>query len=189
MHVVRKEEKEARLAEFLGDSFKALDADTSSHPVVSIVARGYDSPVVAALASQSALLSHAGILVRLLVVNEEASVPTAFADISRTLKVRVGSDHRIHDAHEQLVFGDRVVWIGDCMRRDPAKRDAYECYSRDCAETAIFALRSFERLWKLGRPAKAHAFDSLKARNVEIIEVALAAISETEPAATASTRH
>ena len=51
--------------------------------------------------------------------------------------------------HEQLVLGPAASWVGDCMRRDPMKRDAYECYAADCSKTAGWARTSFDRFWNI----------------------------------------
>ena len=45
---------------------------------------------------------------------------------------RVLGDPRFGAAHEQLVVGTHV-WTGDCLRRDPNKRDAFEVYHSDDA--------------------------------------------------------
>ncbi len=37
---------------------------------------------------------------------------------------RVANDRRLFDAHEQLVLSAKDTWTGDCMRRDPTKRDS-----------------------------------------------------------------
>ena len=59
---------------------------------------------------------------------------------------------RLIEAHEQLVLGAQTCWIGDCMRRDPAKCDAFESYVEGCGEAAGCALVSFERLWGACEP-------------------------------------
>ena len=59
------------------------------------------------------------------------------------------TDARMLEAHEQLVLGPATVWIGDCMRRDPSKRDAFETYCDLNVPTARSARRSFERMWSM----------------------------------------
>ena len=56
---------------------------------------------------------------------------------------------RLIEAHEQLVLGPETCWIGDCMRRDPAKCDAFENFIEDCGEASGCAIVSFERLWAI----------------------------------------
>jgi hypothetical protein len=60
---------------------------------------------------------------------------------------RVAGNPRLLEAHEQLVMGPATCWIGDSMRREPDKRDAYECYAANHALTAHWSTTSFNRLW------------------------------------------
>ena len=191
MHVVRKEEKEARLSNFLTAGLDRLAAAGGQQPMISVVARSWDSPVIRALGAQADVLAKQGILVRTLVVIEDRTLPEDMSKLAGALKCRACSDPRLQDAHEQLVIGEDVSWIGDCMRRDPQKRDAYECYSEGCAEAAAAAMRSFERLWKLSRSAKTNPSAAAVngPRSAAVIEVALAALTDGEPAPAASTRH
>ena len=66
---------------------------------------------------------------------------------NRTELRRMLTDLRFASAHEQLVLGQGRVWIGDCMRRDPAKRDAFEMYHDNHVSTAAHATASFSKLW------------------------------------------
>ena len=115
----------------------------------------------------------------------------AATGLERVAILRHAPDVRLLDAHEQLILGPSSVWVGDCMRRDPAKRDAYECYARDSYDTAIWAKRSFDRVWTRARPVRAGAMapglshaTALDATTAE----AFAAMGEPAPAAGA-TRH
>jgi hypothetical protein len=67
-------------------------------------------------------------------------------------EIRWAKHPRLIEAHEQLVLGPETCWIGDCMRRDPAKCDAYESYVEGCGEAAGCAAVSFERLWLACQP-------------------------------------
>jgi hypothetical protein len=58
-------------------------------------------------------------------------------------EVRWARDPRLIEAHEQLVLGAQTCWIGDSMRRDPTKCDAFESYVEGCGEAAGCALVSF----------------------------------------------
>ncbi len=68
--------------------------------------------------------------------------------------VRQSCDVRLLDGHEQLAIGDRSAWIGDCMRREPLKRDAYESIAGTAPETAALAHRSFDRVWAFAGAGK-----------------------------------
>ena len=71
-------------------------------------------------------------------------------------EIRWARHPRLIEAHEQLVLGPETCWIGDCMRRDPAKCDAYESYVEGCGEAAGCAAVSFERLWLASQPMVSH---------------------------------
>lgn len=190
MHVVRKEEKEGRLKAFVGEYLALATASASSGDGLTVIARSFESPVVRALAAFRKEIKAAGLSIRAIVVlteggNEEVT------ELLGSSPTRQGCDPRLLDAHEQLAFGDRVAWIGDCMRREPAKRDAYEIYSPDCAETAALARRSFERVWTFAGAGKAVSGPAAlpSAPSVEPVEVALAALSDGESSPTVSSRH
>jgi len=68
------------------------------------------------------------------------------------IEIRWACNPRLLDAHEELVVGPLTSWTGDCMRRDPNKRDAYESFNSGCAEAAGWARISFDRLWQASEP-------------------------------------
>lgn len=190
MHVVRKEEKEARLTAFVAEQLAAAVACDANGRGMTVLARSFDSPVLKALAVQADAIRAAGLTVRVIAVLAEGAT-----DVVTTLldgvEMRSACDGRLLDAHEQLAVGDKVAWIGDCMRREPTKRDAYEIYSADCVETAALAHRSFDRVWSfagVGQPEPVAAAPEIVA-SVNPVEVSIAAIAEGETAPTVSTRH
>lgn len=192
MNVVRKEEKEARLREFILKNI----AVRRSGPIVAasryhVLALSAESPVAKALASLKDELTAAGIGVDMLVVRTDAAAGCGSVLAGGSLmSLRSLDDSRLLDAHEQLVLGAETVWIGDCMRRDPAKRDAYECYADGSPETVTWALRSFERLWAQAEPAAiaAETRAASPALPMSVLDPLLAAIGESAPV-TAATRH
>ncbi|MBS0242054.1 MAG: hypothetical protein JSS20_07740 [Proteobacteria bacterium] len=52
------------------------------------------------------------------------------------------------DAHEQLIVGDRGVWFGDCMRRDPMKRDSFGLELADDRHANRGGRFTFAELWR-----------------------------------------
>ncbi len=50
------------------------------------------------------------------------------------------------------MLDETTVWIGDCMRRDPQRRDTYELFSDACRATAGRAVRSFAQIWRAAGP-------------------------------------
>ncbi|MCU0953488.1 MAG: hypothetical protein MUC37_02495 [Hyphomicrobium sp.] len=190
MHVVRKEDKEGRLKAFVGEHLAVIAAGASKGEDLTIIARSFESPVVRALAAYRNEIKAAGLNIRAIVVLSEGANEQV-TELLGSSPTRQGCDPRLLDAHEQLAFGDRVAWIGDCMRREPAKRDAYEIYSPECAETAALARRSFERVWTFAGAGKTMSGPAVLAASpaAEPVEVALAALSEGEPSPTVSSRH
>ena len=63
------------------------------------------------------------------------------------LEIRQSYDLRLLDAHEQLVLGPQSAWCGDCMRRNPSERDAFESFLMDEVLLTGWAAKAFERLW------------------------------------------
>ena len=151
---VKKEEKEARLREFvtvhLADTAAAQAAAGCASALV--VARSPQSPVVVALEALRAELEARGVAV-FAVLACDATDSTIVEAVARTgWTVRTLADARFREAHEQLVLGPACAWIGDSMRREPLKRDAFESYAASCAATAEAARKSFQRLWQAARP-------------------------------------
>lgn len=121
---------------------------------VTMVAKSPESPVARALAASAEDFAAHGIALRVLLSDlEPGFVPLpegrSILDIS-TATIRALTDPRLVEVHEQLVIGNVFTWIGDCMRRDPLKRDALETYDGTNAQRIACARVSFERLWAKG---------------------------------------
>lgn len=158
--IVRLEDKETKLKAFISavvTQSAAGDAGTGDGAAL-LMARSIDSPVVKAVGSlvQDGTICGPVKFILAIVPRSGAQDPGAEALISMAgaQGARVVRDQRLFDAHEQLVLGPAASWVGDCMRRDPIKRDAYECFAADCSKTAGWARRSFERLWKACEPIR-----------------------------------
>jgi hypothetical protein len=144
------------LAAFIESHLPAHRRDDAS-PEITVLARSPHSPIAQSIVRLGALMSERGIRVRALFgivdARGEAGDWTATdgcIDFQRD--VRWARNPRYLDAHEQIVLTDKTCWIGDCMRRDPAKRDALDLPKPNAPEHALFARVSFERLWSLGQP-------------------------------------
>ena len=194
--VVRKEDKEQALKDFISLDISARKCQaTGQANSYLLVVQSLASPVAKALAALSPEIARSGVTVRAILTRREPGFITNDSLASPLLAVAGGwrllSDIRMLDAHEMLVLGNASAWIGDCMRRDPSKRDAFERFSHDCALTATWARMSFERLWAKATPLlpsltlertvhQAGEFD---------VNASAAALSEVAPAVTVSTRH
>jgi hypothetical protein len=157
MSVTRRGEKEQRLGEFIGDYLAEVqEARSQPRAEILLVARSVESPVVKAIAAQAAEIVAAGYSVRMIVAQTDVDTMPRGWTLSDAVEVdcevRWARKPRLIEAHEQMVLGPQTCWIGDSMRREPAKCDAYETYIDDCAKTAASAMVSFERLWRTSEP-------------------------------------
>lgn len=193
MNVIKKEDKETRLKDFILRDILARKVDGTSAPAGAyhLMALSAESPVARAIASLAAEIAEAGVLVEAVFARLDASSCGATVlGLGSHASIRRATDARLLDAHEQLVMGPETVWIGDCMRRDPAKRDAYECYSEGCDVTSAWAKRSFERIWAGAQPVDLVRAEPAPEAPVELpfLDPLVAAIGEPGPV-TAATRH
>jgi hypothetical protein len=154
--VTRHEEKEHKLQEFICRHLQGLGHAGDMHPAndLLIVARSLGSPLVKAVAGLTHEIAAAGRSARMILAHIDGEPQPE--DWGRTItfshEIRWAKHPRLIEAHEQLVLGPQTCWIGDCMRRDPAKCDAYESYVEGCGEAAGCAAVSFERLWLACQP-------------------------------------
>ncbi len=196
MDVVKRENKETRLTTFIADHLANGGVHCSgSHWL--LVARSAESPVVLALAHFASELAVAGIAIRIILAGLKPNAPETIENnpIGFAADVRIARDLRLLDAHEQLYLDTATSWIGDCMRREPAKRDAYECHASGCTETARWTKLSFDRLWLSSEPTmlqREPASVAPVAETEPTVDAALASTAgdvETPSTALASTRH
>lgn len=156
VRVTRHEEKERKLQAFLSHHVGRLRQSSGgtgfSH--LLIVARSLESPVIRVIGALAEDIAKAGLGVRLILAHTDREpTPEEWGrTVAFTHEIRWARHPRLVEAHEQLVLGPETCWIGDCMRRDPAKCDAYESYVEDCGEAAGCAAVSFERLWHASQP-------------------------------------
>lgn len=146
MQVVKREEKETKLAQFVLGEIAAGRVTLSEQ--WNVVALSMDSPVVVALGKVIDDLGGAGSLqVRVLLTGPGKHVAGDTFEMVGQLSIRAASSGHLLDAHEQLVIGSASAWTGDCMRRNPRERDAFETFGANDGQLASWASKSFERLW------------------------------------------
>lgn len=141
-------DREERLSAFID---AGLDTGNGDAPI-TLIARSTTSPVVRAVAAYA---RRSGRAVRAVFLDIDTTAEdhgeASILDLGLG-EFRVLNDQRFGAAHEQLTLDNTRVWIGDSMRRDPAKRDAFEIY-HDCHPAAHRdAVQSFNRVWKLAKP-------------------------------------
>jgi len=154
------------------------------------VVRSLESPALRAVAGLSAEIAATGRSLRTLVVLPDVASETAAAlplDLgSLDANFRQARNPRLIDAHEQLVLAPAAIWIGDCMRRDPQKRDAFELFDPTGA-TALWAARCFDRLWERGEPLD--VVRPLDAPSIDSISQAAATAAAEAGSTSVLTRH
>ena len=160
--VIKSDDKMETLKRFIGTALdrmqaEALAAGATQPHTMTLVARSSNSPVARALAALSDRLVAARCTVNVVLVSLDTDVPGADWRIvseapSFLGEIRLARNPRLADAHEQLVINNAACWVGDCMRRDPSKRDAFECYAPAHPEASHTAAVSFARLWGACEP-------------------------------------
>jgi hypothetical protein len=154
---VSEEQKEARLRDFIQLDLKAREAviGDASERCYRLLARSPDSPVACALAGMVTDAQALGIDIQAVFLRPGAVAPASDGSspfLSPSVTCRKAGDRRLVEAHEQLFLGNGRVWIGDCMRRDPARRDAFESYFEFSEIVASWTERSFQRIWANSLP-------------------------------------
>jgi hypothetical protein len=180
LHGLSIAEKISKLNAFIGE-----DLDTRSMHGIHVaggcyllIARSPDSPVAQALRAHAARLTTLGIRVRAIFTEVDAAKPAhQMTPFSVPSECRLARDPRLLAAHEQLTLTPTCNWVGDCMRRDPGKRDALERFAPNCAQTGAHAIRSFESLWRATVPV--YSMPAMTAALAQMPE--LTATSETLP--------
>lgn len=193
--VVRNEEKVANLIAFIKrDLERRAEGDGGSDQHYLLIARSANSPVVQALLDLANELKAANLGMRaVLSTIEMASEPMVSEGSDATMtqglqSLRVVRDHRLFDVHEQLILNDTCVWIGDILRREPSKCDAFEQFSEGCADTVNWARTSFERLWDSAEPIVGDE-DCTEMSLSDAIALASLSVDASQSGDAATTRH
>lgn len=157
MNIVRKDEKEAKLTQFIERFLAARRASAAlagtaipSSETCYLVARSAESPVAKVLQHLLPHFATLGLSIKALYAMP-GETPPVTPGLLR-IEARRAGDVRLLEAHELLILGPATAWVGDCMRREPAHGDAYEFYADDCHEMSAAALRTFDRLWAIAKP-------------------------------------
>lgn len=151
-----REEREAKLKDFIVKDMASRSAAGQTF-TYTLIARGPDSPVARAAAALAHEFAAANVTLRVVLLDLDAM--TAEAGRASVLDmdhadIRLLTDVRFNAAHEQFVLNATDVWLGDCMRRDPTKRDAFEMFHENNSLAAQHAARSFEKLWASAQPVR-----------------------------------
>ncbi|NOT71175.1 MAG: hypothetical protein HOP09_07780 [Hyphomicrobium sp.] len=155
--VVSREDKEAKLRDFIAQALAARRGEPvqAFGEIFTLIARAPDSPAAQAVLAMAPEIAAANIAIRVVLFETEPmsedTVQASLLDVT-AIDMRMMADQRFAAAHEQLSLGRDRVWIGDCMRRDPIKRDAFEMYHEAHAPAAGHADASFLKMWDRSVP-------------------------------------
>lgn len=197
LQVVAKEDKEPRVKAFIEQHIERLEGRSLTAPLeYLLVARSPESPVCRALSALAPALAEQQVSVKVVFTAIDTGAfqgdLAASADLLEMATCRIVSDSRLYEAHEQLILDGETCWIGDCMRREPAKRDAYECYATTAQETSHAARTAFDHLWRSASNSVpvSRLTPSIGYKDAQDPSVFSKALSDSENVApTALTRH
>lgn len=128
---------------------------------VTIIARSPLSPVIQTLSSVADELSARQISVQVVFsdVDPEKALRSAWnviAELSQAREhgdlVRWANAAGVLEAHEQMILGQHMCWLGDAMRREPGRRDGFDMFDTDAPQTVRLGIQSFAAMWKFATP-------------------------------------
>lgn len=144
---------------YLREYFKWLDdtcpEDTSERQIL-IIARSPASPMIQAMRACADELAARDISIQAVFsdVDPERALQSAWSVISDLSEGRDHSDlvkwasaPGILEAHEQVILGNQMCWLGDAMRREPGRRDGFDLFDTDAPADNARATKSFTAIW------------------------------------------
>ena len=169
VQVVKRDEKETRLTQFILGEIASGRASTSGQ--WRVLALTMESPVLAALERVVRDLGGTSDLeIHVILMSADKRIANGRFNETKVVHYRIAGSTRMLDAHEQLVLGERSSWTGACMRRDPRERDAFETFGSDNAQLADWATKSFDRIWAGASPVRTA---KLRSDGAGVLETAL----------------
>ena len=155
---MEKQENSSRFLGFYLDRLSIAAEPGLGQRTVTLIARSAASPVARALLTAMTECESLAVRVEVLFAKAEPAdqmaqwleIATRNDATDPFLALRKAGHPVLIDAHEQLVLGTTVSWQGDCMRRDPETRDAFETFECFNSEAAKRAARTFQALWPKG---------------------------------------
>ena len=158
---VKSMEKQENSSRFIGyylDRLSVADEPSLTQRTATLIARSPASPMARALLTVLTECESLAVRVEVLFAKAEpadqmAQWLEAAARNDATdpfLLLRKAGHPALIDAHEQMVLGTTFSWQGDCMRRDPETRDAFETFECFNSEAAKRVSRTFQALWPKG---------------------------------------
>ncbi len=128
---------------------------------VTLILRSASSAPAKALIAMQDRLSRAGVRATAILarLEPEDDLRRLFACLSALFPheppaslIRVARNPRLHDAHEQAVYGDTLCWSGDAMRRDAERRNTLNLFHDGAPGQVRLARLAFAALWAASTP-------------------------------------
>ena len=187
MQVVKREEKEVKLTQFVLSEIATGRVSVDGQ--WSVIALSMKSPVISALRRVVNDLGASSLRINVILTGRgKHTIADGFVTIE-ALSVRTGQSSHLVDAHEQLVLGDVSSWTGDCMRRDPMERDAFETFAANNTELAAWARKSFARLRSGAAPIHVSRSRDRVSETTDIDCVVAGEGAKASPLVAATSRH
>ena len=196
-----KQENISRLAGFYLDRLSVAETASVHARSITLLTRSAASPIARAMFASMRDCQRLDVSIQVIVnqlepadlLSDWMELSVSPVNTSATVELRWARNPALSDAHEQMVLGTTFSWHGDCMRRDPETRDAFETFECFNAAVARRATLSFAALWSKCKPvtitqttrtaplAGQVPHDVLNSLNGRLLPLI--------PGATASTRH
>ncbi len=155
---LEKQENSSRFIGYYLDRLSIAAEPTLPQRTATLIARSAASPMARALLAAITECEQLAVRVEVMFAKAEpAEQMVQWLEVAARnhatdpfLQLRKAGHPALIDAHEQLVLGTTFSWQGDCMRRDPETRDAFETFECFNSEAARRASRTFQALWPKG---------------------------------------
>lgn len=158
--LISQSRHETYFSQYLDWLEQQKDTDPAARQV-TIIARSPLSPVIQAMCAMRENLSARQVCVQIVFsdVDPERALRSAWDVISDLSKerehgdlIRWANSQGILEAHEQMVLGQHMCWLGDAMRREPGRRDGFDLFDMDAPQTCRLGVQSFAAMWKFAQP-------------------------------------
>lgn len=149
---------------YFTEYFRWLDEHKPADPAerrITIIAKSPSSPVILTVDAMADELAARQVSVQVVFsdVDPERELHAAWKVIARLSKgrdhadlMRWASQSGILEAHEQMVMGRTMFWLGDAMRREPGRRDGFDLFETFADEKCSLGSKSFEAMWNFATP-------------------------------------
>jgi hypothetical protein len=154
---------------------------------VTVIARGAESACCQVLCERAPALADSGVTVQTIFAKLGTVEPMrhVFRAVQRlngagavAPSLRWAYHPSLADAHEQVTFGLRAVWTGDCMRRSPDSRNGLDLFEENSTGSVRLADLAFSAMWMASKPLPRDILDDGEAEADPMSGLDAASIAE-----------